>query len=75
MRVAEWRKQKGWTQARLADELGVTQPYVSGMERASNPSIPGPSVMVELFVLSHGAVQPNDFYDLPALAANEREAA
>ena len=75
MRLAQWRKLKGWTQMQLADELGVSQPYVSDMERASNPSIPGPAVMVEIFVLSKGAVQPNDFYDLPALAVNDREAA
>lgn len=75
MRVAQWRKLKRWTQTRLADELGVTQPYVSGMERAVNPSIPGPNVMIELFRISGGAVQPNDFYDLPRLTSPQLEAA
>lgn len=75
MRLAQWRKVKGWTQTQLADELGVSQPYVSDMERASSPSIPGPSVMIEIFILTRGAVQPNDFYDLPALVADQREAA
>lgn len=27
--VAQQMKLKGWTQIRLADEMGVTQPYVS----------------------------------------------
>lgn len=27
------RKRKGWTQLRLADELGVTQPKISAWER------------------------------------------
>lgn len=75
MRLASWRKQRGWTQMQLAEELGVSQPYVSDMERAANPSIPGPSVMIAIFELSRGAVQPNDFYSLPAVAPARREAA
>ncbi len=75
MKLAAWRKKRGWTQARLAAELGVTQPYVSTMERGVDPQIPGPALMIEVFVLTGGAVQPNDFYDLPDLGALSRAAA
>ncbi len=74
MKLAVWRKTKGWTQATLAIELGCAQPYVSQMERARNSAIPGPALMIELFLLTDGAVQPNDFYDLPVLPA-QRQAA
>ena len=67
MRLVAWRKQKGLTQTQLAERLGVTQPYVSSMERAVDPAIPNPSIMKALFELTDGAVQPNDFYSLPAL--------
>jgi transcriptional regulator with XRE-family HTH domain len=73
VRLAEWRKQKGWTQTDLAAKVGSTQPYVSAMERARNPAIPGPALMIEIYLVTGGAVQPNDFYDLPALS--ERKAA
>jgi transcriptional regulator with XRE-family HTH domain len=66
--LAEWRKQKGWTQLQLAQALGCAQPYVSLMERAVNPSVPGAALMVEIFDLTEGAVQPNDFYALPEIA-------
>jgi transcriptional regulator with XRE-family HTH domain len=70
VRLVDWRKQMDWTQERLASELGVTQPYVSTMERARNPAVPGPGLMIEIFVLSRGAVRPDDFYELPALTGD-----
>ncbi len=36
---------------------------------ASDYRLPDPAAMVRLYVLTGGAVQPNDFYDLPALDA------
>jgi transcriptional regulator with XRE-family HTH domain len=71
MRLVAWRKQKGWTQTQLAKELGVTQPYVSLMERAVAPAVPNASVMKQIFELSEGQVTPNDFYELPDLQAQE----
>lgn len=62
------------TQAQLADALGCSQSYVSQMERAADPVIPGPSIIIELFMMSAGLVQPNDFYDLPDLS-DKRKAA
>ena len=71
MRLVAWRKTMGWTQTQLAEKLGVTQPYVSSMERAVAPAIPNASVMALIFELSDGQVQPNDFYALPDLGARE----
>jgi transcriptional regulator with XRE-family HTH domain len=68
VRLAEWRKSQNWTQQRLADALRVTQPLISTFERARNPAIPGPALMTEIYVLTGGAVRPDDFYELPALA-------
>ena len=65
MKLAEWRKIKGWTQAELAERIGCTQPYVSQIERAVDPIVPGPALMIEIYQLTGGQVQPNDFYVLP----------
>lgn len=71
MRLVAWRKQQGWTQTQLAEALGVSQPYVSAMERAVDPAIPNTSVMKLVFEVTNGAVQPNDFYSLPDLDAQQ----
>ncbi|MBT0667011.1 helix-turn-helix transcriptional regulator [Novosphingobium profundi] len=74
MKLAAWRREEEMTQAQLADELGCSQSYVSQMERSSDPMIPGPVIMVQIYVMSCGRVQPNDFYALPQLTFR-REAA
>ena len=65
MKLAKWRNQEGMTKADLAGELGCSQSYVSQIERARDPIIPGPGIMCVIYVLTSGQVQPNDFYDLP----------
>jgi transcriptional regulator with XRE-family HTH domain len=70
VRLAEWRKQQGWTQEQLAFELGCTQSFVSLTERA-NPQIPGRGWMLKIHQLTRGAVTPNDFYDLPPIGQLE----
>lgn len=67
MKLVTWRRQEGMTQAELAEKLGCSQSYVSQMERAADPIIPGPAIMIALFELSSGKVDPNSFYDLPSL--------
>lgn len=74
MRLAIWRKKAGKTQADLADALGCSQSYISQIERADSPLVPGPAIMIEIYRLSNGVVQPNDFYDLPVLTAVRRAA-
>lgn len=63
------------TQAELATELGCSQSYVSQIERAVGAIVPGPAVMITIYSISDGAVQPNDFYALPDLAKMRRKAA
>lgn len=79
MKLAAWRRREGLTQQELAARLGVSQPYVSLMERATNPRIPDHPLMAKIYLLSRGDVQPNDFYELPRLprieAAQRRRAA
>lgn len=75
MRLATWRKAQKMTQGELAAQLGCSQPYVSQIERAKDPIVPGAAVMVEIFELTRGAVQPNDFFELPTLPDAQREAA
>jgi transcriptional regulator with XRE-family HTH domain len=67
VRLAVWRKKMGKTQAWLADELGCSQSYISQIERVEHPYVPGVAMMIEIYLLSHGQVQPNDFYVLPDL--------
>lgn len=74
MKLAHWRKLKGWTQGELGEALGCSQPYVSQIERERGAIIPGPALMIAIFDVTGGAVQPNDFYTLPH-AQPERAAA
>lgn len=69
MRLAEWRKAEGLTQAELAEKLGVSQPYVSAIERWPNNAIPAKLVMMKIVELSAGDVLPNDFYPIDAALA------
>lgn len=64
----------GKTQAWLADELGCSQSYISQIERAENPIVPGAGHVIEIYRLSNGEVQPNDFYELPDLRSLRRVA-
>lgn len=67
MRLAEWRKEQGYTQQQLADALGVNQCNISFWERAVDAVLPQPDFMRRIWTLSRGAVAPNDFYDLPPI--------
>lgn len=71
MRLAEWRKQESYNQQQLADALGVSQPTISYIERCNDPQMPQPDLMRRIFVLTRGAVTPNDFYDLPPIGQPE----
>lgn len=69
MKLAQWRRSQDMTQEALAIELGCTTVTVARYEAGAR--LPGPATMIELFILSGGAVQPNDFYALPALDVRE----
>lgn len=71
MRLAEWRKQQGYSQQQLADLLGIAQPQISRFERAHDPELPKPSTVVRIWSVTKGAVAPNDFYALPPIGQAE----
>lgn len=75
VKLAAWRRNKGWTQEQLASELGVSQPYISQIERSSDPYVPSRELMVRIYALTGGDVEPNDFYELPSLAEPQLVAA
>lgn len=63
MKLADWREKNGWTQQRLAEELGCTISTVWRYEQGKRD--PEASVKERIFILTGGQVQPNDFYPLP----------
>lgn len=79
MKLSQWRQINHRTQAWVAEQIGVSQSFISLIERAQDPQTPNADVMRALYILTHGQVQPNDFYDVPAwqaeLIRKEAEAA
>jgi transcriptional regulator with XRE-family HTH domain len=67
MRLAEWRKREGKTQAWLADQLGVTQSYISTIERAVDNIVPGRVHLIRIALLTRLKVLPNDFLPIDDL--------
>ena len=62
MKLAEWRRNAGLTQQELADRLGciltTVARYETGLRTPEGP------MMLKIFDVTDGAVQPNDFFDL-----------
>ena len=78
MKLTTWRKGQGLTQWALAKALDCSQSYVSQIERAHDALQPGRDMLVRIYTLTGGAVQPNDFVDLPNLnqtCLDQRDAA
>lgn len=71
MRLAEWRKEQGWTQDELAAALDCSQPFISLIERRTGGQIPSRDWMLKIWRLTKGLVAPNDFYDLPPIGQLE----
>ena len=61
------------TQQDLADELGCIVTTIARYEARRRK--PDDDMMVKIYLISNGAVQPNDFYDLPPLSPADRQAA
>jgi transcriptional regulator with XRE-family HTH domain len=70
MKLNEWRREAGLTQAEVASMLDVHVLTISSWERGAKR--PTPKMINEIHRITGGAVQPNDFHTLPALT---REAA
>lgn len=67
MKLADWRKAQGWTQPRLAVALDCVLPTVARWENGTRT--PEREALKRIYILTAGAVQPNDFYDIPAWEA------
>jgi transcriptional regulator with XRE-family HTH domain len=63
VKLAAWREQKGLTQLQLAEELGCTVSTIWRYEQGQRD--PDAATKERIFMLSEGAVEPNDFYDVP----------
>lgn len=67
MKLAEWRRTQSMTQQDLADALGCIVTTIARYEAGRRK--PDDATMLAIYHFTDGAVQPNDFYDLPAIAA------
>ena len=66
MRLRTYRERERLTLEQLGERIGRTGVAVSRYETGAR--VPGPEDMVRIYVATSGAVEPNDFYDLPDLA-------
>ncbi|WP_439813998.1 helix-turn-helix domain-containing protein [Zavarzinia sp. CC-PAN008] len=73
MRFAEWRREQGLTLEEVAEKIGRHHSSVSRYERGTR--MPDPEAMAAIVRETGGAVQPNDFYTLPAAPAERTEEA
>jgi transcriptional regulator with XRE-family HTH domain len=60
MKLADWRKEQGWTQQQLATALECTISSVARYENGTRD--PEPAMKERIFLLTEGQVEPNDFY-------------
>lgn len=73
MTLKEWRERNGKSQPEVARLTGVANAtVVSRWERGVH--IPHRNEMVRLYILTGGQVDPNSFYGLPDLTAQEQAA-
>lgn len=63
MKLSEWRDREGWSQQRLADELGCTISTIWRYEQGQRD--PDADTKRRIFLITDGAVEPNDFYPMP----------
>lgn len=68
MRLVAWRKEQGWTVRQLARRLHVSAATASRWER--HLALPSHEQLAHVYLLTDGAVAPNDFVDLPPLSSD-----
>jgi transcriptional regulator with XRE-family HTH domain len=66
-KLRNWRRQQGLSQAEAAEKMSVARRTWHQWERGT--VVPGPEHMVKLVHLTQSAIEPNDFYALPAQSA------
>jgi DNA-binding XRE family transcriptional regulator len=71
--LRQWRMSEALSQEEAAAKVGVVRKTWHQWE--AGDAIPKREAMAQLFLLTGGQVQPNDFYDLPALDSVARKAA
>lgn len=62
-KLADWRKSKGWSQAKLGEELGGISSVSVGRYEAGR--LPEPPIMQKIIDLSSGEVTANDWFEIP----------
>ena len=68
-KLRNWRRNNDLTQSQAAAKVGVGRRAWHQWEQGA--TVPGPAVMIELVALTEGAIQPNDFYELPKLTTRQ----
>lgn len=59
MKLLDWRRKAGLTQAQIADLIGVAQPAVTRYEAGRHPR---PEIMRRIITATGGEVTAADFY-------------
>lgn len=67
MKLGPWRRENKLTIGQLAEKLARSDMTVS--RYCNERRIPEAETMRRIYLVTQGAVEPNDFYDLPELAA------
>lgn len=66
MTLEQYRLEKGWTYAQLANALGATHATIARRwclrHTSKDRLIPSPKYMDRIMLLTDSAVMPNDFY-------------
>ena len=66
MTLEQYRREKGWTYAQLADALGASHPTIARRwclrHGDKQRLIPSPRYMERIMLQTASAVMPNDFY-------------
>lgn len=65
MQLKTWLQDKGVSYAEFARRIGASNGKVV-QRYAERERMPEPTMMTKIVEATDGAVQPNDFYDLPA---------
>jgi hypothetical protein len=63
MKLQQWLEKEGVSVAALAKKIGVAKWTLNRYVITNR--VPAPRVVVALYKATRGAVQPNDFYQLP----------
>jgi|TARA_R100000008_G_scaffold67408_1_gene44459 transcriptional regulator with XRE-family HTH domain len=65
MDLQSYMATKGLSEKQFAQRIGVKQGTVS--RYATRDRVPHPKIMADIYSATGGAVEPNDFYELPRL--------